>query len=244
MNAGAHTDGGLSAVPLLNAVFCADCETISNSPHDACTVCGSRSLINLFRMLGGTVRSQKPQSAEDHAKTAEYNLELTVKVHEIPANEVNRVIESISRLGVRRSGIPPHQRGICFRHPSCAQSGLNLSNPPVANAITVLVPSSAGLLLLPRPYLRPPRPLCGRDSLSARCRYYALGFRGSTLPLCPSRFLREAHPLASRCRERVLRFGGFTHAAHLAKNRKSRINMTKLTHQIRSHRLQLRHKAH
>ena len=75
MNAGAHTDGGLSAVSLLNAVFCADCETISNSPHDACTVCGSRSLINLFRMLGGTVRSQKPQSAEDHAKTAKYNLE-------------------------------------------------------------------------------------------------------------------------------------------------------------------------
>src|ERR1017187_6195035 len=64
MNAGAHTDGGLNAVPLLNAVFCADCETISNSRHDACTVCGSRSLINLFRMLGGTVRSQKPQSAE------------------------------------------------------------------------------------------------------------------------------------------------------------------------------------
>ena len=30
MNAGAHTDGGLSAVPLLNAVFCAGCETISN----------------------------------------------------------------------------------------------------------------------------------------------------------------------------------------------------------------------
>jgi len=34
MNARAHTDEGLSAVPLLNAVFCADCETISNSPHD------------------------------------------------------------------------------------------------------------------------------------------------------------------------------------------------------------------
>jgi RNA polymerase subunit RPABC4/transcription elongation factor Spt4 len=98
MNAGAHTDGGLSAVPLLNAVFCADCETISNSPHDTCTVCGSPSLVNLFRILGGTLRSQKAQSAEDHGKTAKYNLELTVKVHEIPANELNRAIESISRL--------------------------------------------------------------------------------------------------------------------------------------------------
>ena len=98
MNAGAHTDEGLSAVPLLNAVFCADCETISNSPHDACTVCGSPSLINLFRVLGGTLRSQKPQSAGGLAKTAKYNLELTVKVREIPANELNRAIESISRL--------------------------------------------------------------------------------------------------------------------------------------------------
>jgi len=98
MNARAHTEGGLSAVPLLNAVFCAECEIISNSPHDACSVCGSRSLINLFRMLEGNLPSQKPQSAEDHAKPAKYNLELTVKVHEIPAHELNRVIESISHL--------------------------------------------------------------------------------------------------------------------------------------------------
>jgi hypothetical protein len=39
-----------------------------------------------------------PQSAKDHGKTAKYNVELTVKVHEIPANELNRTIESISRL--------------------------------------------------------------------------------------------------------------------------------------------------
>jgi len=98
MNAGAHTEGGLSTVPLLNAVFCADCETISNSPHDACTVCGSPSLISLFRMLGGTLRSQKPQSVEGHAKTAKYNLELTANVHEIPATEVNHAIDLITRL--------------------------------------------------------------------------------------------------------------------------------------------------
>jgi hypothetical protein len=139
MNAGAHTDGGLNAVPLLNAVFCADCETISNSRHDACTVCGSRSLINLFRMLGGTVRSQKPQSAEDHAKTAKYNLELTVKVHEIPANEVNRVIESISRLAEVCGDLESLHINVesVFDTQAVAQSGLNLSNPPVANAITV-----------------------------------------------------------------------------------------------------------
>jgi hypothetical protein len=98
MNAGADTEERLSAVPLLNAVFCVECETISNSPHDACTVCSSHSLISLVRVLGGTLRSQKAHSTDDYAKTAKYNLELTVKVHELPANELNHAIESMSRL--------------------------------------------------------------------------------------------------------------------------------------------------
>jgi len=98
MNEGAHTEGDLSIVPLLNAVFCAECETISNSPHDACTVCGSHSLTALFRMLGGTLRSQKAQSAGDRAKTSKYNLELIARVHEIPATELNLIIESMTQL--------------------------------------------------------------------------------------------------------------------------------------------------
>lgn len=98
MNTAADAERGLSAVPLLNAVFCVDCETISNSPHDACTVCGSHSLLNLFRMVGGTLRSQKKQFDEDGAKTAKYNLELIAKVREIPATELSLIIESMTRL--------------------------------------------------------------------------------------------------------------------------------------------------
>jgi hypothetical protein len=49
-------------------------------------------------MLGGTPRSRKPQSTEDHAKTTKYNLELTADVHAIPATELNRAIELITRL--------------------------------------------------------------------------------------------------------------------------------------------------
>jgi hypothetical protein len=98
MNTAADAEKGLSAVPLLNAVLCVDCETISNSPHDACTVCGSHSLVNLFRIVGGTLRSRKAQSDGDGAKTAKYNLELTAKVREIPATELSIVIESMTRL--------------------------------------------------------------------------------------------------------------------------------------------------
>jgi hypothetical protein len=43
----------LNAVPLQNAVLCAECDVVSDSPHDICMVCGSRSLFNIARVFGG-----------------------------------------------------------------------------------------------------------------------------------------------------------------------------------------------
>jgi hypothetical protein len=43
----------LNAVPLQNAVLCAECDVVSDSPHDICMVCGSRSLFNISRIFGG-----------------------------------------------------------------------------------------------------------------------------------------------------------------------------------------------
>jgi len=45
----------LNAVALQNAVLCAECEVVSDSPHDQCLICGSRSLFNISRMLGGNL---------------------------------------------------------------------------------------------------------------------------------------------------------------------------------------------
>jgi hypothetical protein len=45
----------LNAVALQNAVLCAEYDVVSDSPHDRCMVCGSRSLVNISRMLGGTL---------------------------------------------------------------------------------------------------------------------------------------------------------------------------------------------
>jgi hypothetical protein len=98
MNAAADTPKDVGGISLLNAVFCVDCETVSSSPHDACTICGSRSLINLFRMLGGTLRGQKAQSAGGQTAPAKYTVQLIAKVHGIPATELNLVIESMTRL--------------------------------------------------------------------------------------------------------------------------------------------------
>jgi hypothetical protein len=45
----------INAVALQNAVLCAECDVVSDSPHDRCLVCGSRSLFNISRMLGGAL---------------------------------------------------------------------------------------------------------------------------------------------------------------------------------------------
>lgn len=51
----------VNAVYLRNAVLCAECEVISDSPHDTCQVCGSRSLLSMSRVLGGTLPVQRAQ---------------------------------------------------------------------------------------------------------------------------------------------------------------------------------------
>jgi len=55
----ANEKSEVSAVWLRNAVLCADCEMISESPHDACSVCGSHSLLSISRILGGTLPAQR-----------------------------------------------------------------------------------------------------------------------------------------------------------------------------------------
>ena len=45
----------LNAVALQHAVLCAECDVVSDSPHDTCLVCGSRSLFNIARMFGGSL---------------------------------------------------------------------------------------------------------------------------------------------------------------------------------------------
>ncbi len=89
---GREVEQEMSVVPLQHAVFCVNCETVSNSPHDVCRVCGSRSLVSLFRMLG-TLRG-KGQPPE----LVKYNLELTVRVNDVSAADLNHAIDALTRL--------------------------------------------------------------------------------------------------------------------------------------------------
>jgi hypothetical protein len=49
----------LNAVPLQNAVLCAECDVVSDSPHDVCLVCGSHSLLNIARVFGGKLPQER-----------------------------------------------------------------------------------------------------------------------------------------------------------------------------------------
>ena len=56
VSAGTWNEPQPDVVPLGTAVFCLDCEAISNSRGTECQACGSRSLVNLARILGGSLR--------------------------------------------------------------------------------------------------------------------------------------------------------------------------------------------
>lgn len=89
----------LSTVSLQNAVFCVNCEIISDSSQDVCAVCGSRSLLSLVRILGGTLWSRNSRRKDEPRQNrVTYNLELTVKAFEVPARNLNHAIESITKL--------------------------------------------------------------------------------------------------------------------------------------------------
>ena len=69
---GSYADGisqtGLNAAALQNAVLSAECDVVSDSPHNRFLVCGSRSLFNIARMFGGNLSQNRavliPEASE------------------------------------------------------------------------------------------------------------------------------------------------------------------------------------
>jgi hypothetical protein len=67
----------LNAVALRNAVLCAECDVVSDSPHDRCLVCGSPSLFNIARMFGGNLPNDRATLiASDTGQMAPYEVVL------------------------------------------------------------------------------------------------------------------------------------------------------------------------
>ncbi|MFZ0308528.1 MAG: hypothetical protein WAL89_10150 [Candidatus Sulfotelmatobacter sp.] len=65
-----------NAVALQNAVLCAECDVVSDSPNDRCLVCGSSSLFNIARMFGGNL--PKDRAALVPSETVEVHREIVL----------------------------------------------------------------------------------------------------------------------------------------------------------------------
>ncbi len=85
----------LRSIPLVNAVYCADCDLITESPHDACGTCGSHAVVGVSRMLE---RSWQPTEARLTAKNARFKLNLAAELHEIPADGLAEFTNLVTRL--------------------------------------------------------------------------------------------------------------------------------------------------
>jgi hypothetical protein len=80
-------------------VFCLDCEVISNSRGDECTACHGHSLVNLGRILGGSLRDQQ---SPGEAQSGFFDITLTVSIQQMQANDVNTTLEGLTRvIGLR-----------------------------------------------------------------------------------------------------------------------------------------------
>ena len=56
---GSRVGRRVNAVALQSAVLCAECDVVSDSPHDTCLVCGSRSLLNIARIFGENLPQER-----------------------------------------------------------------------------------------------------------------------------------------------------------------------------------------
>lgn len=82
------------ALPLLNAVFCLDCEVIGSSRTGECPVCKSRSLVSLDRMLGGSLLAHRIQRERGHGL---FDITITLEL-QMHAKDLSTTVERLTSV--------------------------------------------------------------------------------------------------------------------------------------------------
>jgi len=83
------------AFPLLNAVLCVDCECVSSTRGDECPVCGSRSVLNLARMLGGSLTAHKTRENKKNT-SVRFDLDISIQLKGVEGGHLNAVVQGIT----------------------------------------------------------------------------------------------------------------------------------------------------
>ena|ERR1700686_88672 len=93
------TGQDISFISLPTAVFCVECELISKNNTPYCMACGSRALLSLSRLLGGSLRGQQTAHLIEDAELDRLVRELLGTV----PNSENRIPASFATLAPSRS---------------------------------------------------------------------------------------------------------------------------------------------
>lgn len=99
-----RTTRSRTALLLESAALCIDCESVSSAASDECPVCGSHSLLNLARVLGGTLLARKSYRLDESENGTLFDLSMTITLQHLPARQVNRILEHITRVLAPRLG--------------------------------------------------------------------------------------------------------------------------------------------
>ncbi|ABF43385.1 hypothetical protein Acid345_4385 [Candidatus Koribacter versatilis Ellin345] len=83
--------GSLNAIPLVNAVYCANCDAITDSPHESCRGCGSHSILAVARLW-------QLSAAHAPAGAARHKISFTADIRDIPAIGLSEAVNLIVRL--------------------------------------------------------------------------------------------------------------------------------------------------
>lgn len=78
---------------LSSAVLCLDCEVISNSRGDECPACKGHSLLNLARILGGTLFGGE---LGRRLGSAPFNVAVTIELSQMHAQDLNDTLEALT----------------------------------------------------------------------------------------------------------------------------------------------------
>jgi hypothetical protein len=97
-----HPDAGV--LPLLNAVFCLNCEVISSGRGDECPTCKSRALVSLARMLGGSLLAHRAQRSHE-CESGLFDITIAVELQQMHAKDLSTTVERLtSVIGPKLAG--------------------------------------------------------------------------------------------------------------------------------------------
>lgn len=82
---------GVNTLHLRRAVFCLDCEVISNTRDDECPACSGHSLLNLARALGGSLREN---GSDPNART--FDVTIVLELDHVQAHCLSNIIQRLT----------------------------------------------------------------------------------------------------------------------------------------------------